>query len=705
MALDTVSDFVDSLRNSRLLEPAQQNALASDLLPHFAETKALAGELIRRGWLTPYQANLLLQGRGCELLLASYVLLERIGEGGMGQVFKAKNWKLGRIVALKLIRKERLANEDAVRRFHREIRAAAQLSHPNIVMAYDADEVNGTHFFAMECVEGSDLAKLIKQHGPMPVAQACDWIRQAALGLQHAHERGMVHRDIKPHNLLLTKQGVVKILDMGLARLTVAGEDGDISTTMTQEGAVMGTPDYMAPEQAEESHTVDIRADLYSLGCTLYQLLAGKVPFPGGTLIQKLKKHQSEQPAPIEMLQPDVPTAVADLVYKLMAKRPQERYPTPAELVRALETLPSEDGRTLPSGAPVGANLVPTEPTVNEVLDFRPTGETVQALMVEQRSRRRAEKRKLLLAAVGGGVLLVGLAVALWLLMRRSDRSQPETQPVIAEQPKVRKEDKRSFEQWLRDVAKLPPEKQVEAVGKKLQELNPGFDGKVTPQIDNGVVTSLKFVTDDVTRLSPVQALTGLQSLCCNGSAEGKGKLVDLSPLKDMKLTELNCADTKVSDLSPLRAMKLTGLQCFRTPVADLSPLKDMKLTGLNCSGTKVSDLSPLKDMKPTYLNCIGTPVADLSPLIGMPLSEVWISRTQVRDLAPLRGMPLQTLDCSSMSVGNLAPLAGMPLKKLYCDFKPERDAAILRSIKSLETINGKPADEFWKDVDTPPTP
>ncbi len=186
MPLGTTANLVDSLREVRLLEPEQLSELSRDLLPRFAEPQALAGELIRRGWLTPYQANHLLQGRGGELLLGSYVLLERIGEGGMGQVLKAKNWKLGRIVALKLIRKVRLANEDAVRRFHREIRAAAQLSHPNIVMAYDADEVNGTHFFAMEYAEGTDLAKMVKQHGPLPVAQACDWMRQAALGLQHA---------------------------------------------------------------------------------------------------------------------------------------------------------------------------------------------------------------------------------------------------------------------------------------------------------------------------------------------------------------------------------------------------------------------------------------------------------------------------------------------------------------------------------------
>ncbi len=687
MALDTVSDFVDSLRHVRLLEPEQQNVLASDLLPRFAEPKALAGELIRRGWLTPYQANLLLQGRGGELTLGSYVLLERIGEGGMGQVFKAKNWKLGRIVAVKLIRKERLANEEAVRRFHREIRAAAQLSHPNIVLAYDADEVNGTHFFAMEFVEGSDLAKLIKQHGPMPVAQACDCVRQAAVGLLHAHERGMVHRDIKPHNLLLTKQGVVKILDMGLARLTHADEDGEASTTMTQEGVVMGTPDYMAPEQAEESHSVDVRADLYSLGCTLYQLLTGKVPFPGGTLIQKLKKHQFEQPMPVEQRRPDVPPAVAAVVRKLMAKRPQDRYQTPAELVRALETLPGEDSRTLPSGVQAGQAIVPTHDTINEALDFRPTDEAAQAMMAEQRSWRQTEKRKLLLAAVGGGVMLLGLAVALWLLVGRSGRPLPEAQPVAREQPSPPKKVVIPFDQWLQEVSDLPAEEQIRAVVMELKRRNPGFDGKVTHKIHRGEITVLEFCTDEVTDIAPVRALPGLKRLACPGTPNGKGKLADLGPLKGLRLASFDCTHTQVADLRSLEGMSLDELSFHGTEVADLSPLKGMALNGyLGLSGTLVSDLSPLKGMPLRYLNC------------NFP-------RRPITDLRPLQGMPLEGLLYRGVQVSDISPLRGMSLKVVECDFKPERDAEILRSIKTLEKINDKPVAEFWKDVGDPPKP
>lgn len=337
-----MTTIFDSVLGSKELEELPS------LQSRFPDPKALANELIQRGWLTPYQANLLLQGRGQELILGPYILMERLGKGGMGQVFKARHRKLDRIVAIKLIRKERLESPDVVRRFEREIRAVAALSHPNIVRALDADNIGGTHLLVMEYIEGAnDLAKLVKKNGPLPVPRACEFIRQAALGLQHAYERELVHRDIKPANLLLTPDGkTIKVLDMGLARLDSGGDDK--TSTMTHDGALLGTPDYIAPEQAVESHTVDIRADLYSLGCSFYFLLTGQVPFPGGTLLQKLNKHQSEEPQPVERLRPEVPPNVAMIVRKLMAKKPTDRYQTPATLASALGDLQQQSSVTSP---------------------------------------------------------------------------------------------------------------------------------------------------------------------------------------------------------------------------------------------------------------------------------------------------------------------------------------------------------------------
>ncbi len=197
------ADLVRALRAGEVLE-AGQLAEAARLQTFFADAKALAGDLIQRGWLTPFQANLLLLGRGQDLCLGSYVLLERLGEGGMGTVYKARQRSLGRIVAVKVIRNDGVVNPQAVKRFQREIRAAAQLDHPNIVRAFDADEIAGTHLLVMEYVEnGTDLSQIVKRDGPLPIATASDYMRQAALGLQHAHERGLVHRDIKPQNLLV----------------------------------------------------------------------------------------------------------------------------------------------------------------------------------------------------------------------------------------------------------------------------------------------------------------------------------------------------------------------------------------------------------------------------------------------------------------------------------------------------------------------
>ncbi len=263
-----------------------------------------------------------------------YRVLELIGAGGMGAVYKAEHRVMKRTVALKIISKNLLEKPDAVERFQREAEAAARLDHPNIVRAYDAEQAGDTHFLAMEYVEGTSLADYIKRKGPLPVLHACHFVRQAALGLQHAHEKGMVHRDIKPHNLMMTPKGVVKILDFGLARF--ASERDKTGAALTQVGAVMGTPDYIAPEQALDSHSADIRADIYSLGCTLYYLLTGQPPFAGGTEMQKMLAHIEEKAKPLSEMLKVIPAELEQVVDKMMAKEPGQRYQTPKEVAEAL---------------------------------------------------------------------------------------------------------------------------------------------------------------------------------------------------------------------------------------------------------------------------------------------------------------------------------------------------------------------------------
>ena len=282
--------------------------------------------------------------------------MELLGVGGMGAVYKAEHQLMERTVAVKVINANLVDSPAMVERFRREVKAAARLTHANIVTAYDADQAGSSHFLVMEYVEGTNLARLVAEKGPLPVSQACDYIRQAALGLQHAFDRGMVHRDIKPQNLMLARDGQVKVLDFGLARFALenaaAGGRGippvapgtlaDLATKdtptegLTQTEAVMGTPDYIAPEQSRDSHAADIRADIYSLGCTLYELLAGQTPFPGGTGLEKLKAHIERMPKPLTEIRRSVPAKLASVVERMMAKDPNQRYQTPAAVAEAL---------------------------------------------------------------------------------------------------------------------------------------------------------------------------------------------------------------------------------------------------------------------------------------------------------------------------------------------------------------------------------
>jgi serine/threonine protein kinase len=291
--------------------------------------------------------------------LAGYELLGELGRGGMGVVYKARHERMNRMVALKVINKEHLAHPDAVRWFYREIQAAAQLSHPNIVIAYDAGKCGDRHYLAMEYVEGIDLNLLLRKCFPLPIEKVCDFVRQAALGLQHAHERGLVHRDIKPSNLLVTwadsirppsgaslplaeqllsphTRATVKVLDLGLALLQQPTELPSAACGVTRDGRVVGTADYMAPEQWMNAHKVDIRADLYSLGCTFYFLLTGQVPFSGEEMMEKMLKHHLDEPTPVEQLRPDVPQSVLAILRRLLAKKPEQRYQQPADLAEAL---------------------------------------------------------------------------------------------------------------------------------------------------------------------------------------------------------------------------------------------------------------------------------------------------------------------------------------------------------------------------------
>jgi serine/threonine protein kinase len=305
-------------------------------------------KLVREGRLTTFQAGVIARGRGGDLRVDNYVLDRPIGSGGMGKVYLARHRTLRRESAIKVVDSAFAREPKVVQRFRLEVEAMARLDHPNLVAAFDAGEIRGRPYVVMEYVDGPDLGRVIKDEGPLPIDRAVDAVIQAARGLKAAHDRGIVHRDVKPHNLLISREGTVKVSDLGLARLVADAEGGGAANPdeddlqLTRFGAVIGTVHFMAPEQARNSRYADERSDVYSLGCTLYTLLTGKMPYRGKVAIDVVIAHRTEPVPSARGIRPEVSTALDRLCRWMMAKRPEDRPGSMAEVIEALESCPIE---------------------------------------------------------------------------------------------------------------------------------------------------------------------------------------------------------------------------------------------------------------------------------------------------------------------------------------------------------------------------
>lgn len=829
MAIPTLAQFIEHLTASGVIaSDALQEFIPPRVVPQ--DAAELARELVRQNKLTKFQADVLWKGQGKSLILDNYVLLEKIGQGGMGAVYKAEHRRMKRVVALKVLPSNVMHDKAAIARFEREVRAAARINHPHIVTAYDAGRADKVHFLVMEYVAGSDLSAVVKKHGPLPVEHTVAYVLQAARGLEAAHAEGVVHRDIKPANLLLDSTGTVKILDMGLARILgdTAGQ-----AELTGTGAIMGTVDYMAPEQALSTKRADARADIYSLGCTLHYLLTGKSVYDGDSMMAKLLAHREQSIPVLRSLRPEVPEQLDSVFRKMVAKNVEDRYRTMREVITDLERCGLTQEQTLVSNQQ--HRSLTSDNGLNSFLNDLSLPPVTIALSGQSPPAKPQASRKTTMLA-GGGILAAILLLAVVLTLNSkngtpvtksggtksdSKKRPPATdQPVAAVPAGLPSKPDPAFARWVKSVTDMPADQQLNAVVAKLKELNPGFDGNLYFQkIENGVVTELGFPADNVTNLAPVRALVGLRFLECRGNGVGTGKLSDLSPLQGLRLTALKVFATRVSDLSPLRGLPLTYLNCSLTPVENLGPLKGLPLTGLECSDTKVTDVSPLKDtplkelvfdFKPKrdaaslraistlerinhkstgdfwndlpgeqaaeavaarlkernpgfdgrlsyriekgvvvevglttdnvtdlspvrsltalrHLDCRGSShhsgkvtdlkslqgmplgslrlfaqqISSLSSLKGMPLTFLDINITKVADLSPLRGMPLKELSCNETLVTDLSPLKDTPLQRLSCNLDLDRDVDVLRSIKTLQNINGKPAASFWGDLST----
>jgi serine/threonine protein kinase len=393
-------EFLALLRRSGLLPSP-----APDFAGLSPDPTRAAAELVRRKVLTPFQAKMLLAGRSRGFRLGDYVIRDQIGQGGMGSVYLGVHRTLGRRAAIKVLPPSIATDELSRKRFLREARTAAALDHPNVVKLYDVARDEEVWYLVMEFVEGKTLDQLLKADGPLPPAQAAGFIAQAAAGLQHAHEKGFIHRDIKPGNLILTPDGTVKILDMGLAR--PVGPEG-ILTVAAAPGAVIGTPDYISPEQVMSDPDIDIRADIYCLGLTFFTLVTGHPPFEGSMAAKMVKQKLAELP-PVTAFDPTFPPALARVITKMTQKQPEDRYDTPADVILAIKPW-------LADSPSLAAGVARTRAASHQL--------STQSLRAAERVPKERKPVPIWVWAIAGGVGLAlisgGIVVAVALMLKQT---------------------------------------------------------------------------------------------------------------------------------------------------------------------------------------------------------------------------------------------------------------------------------------------
>jgi eukaryotic-like serine/threonine-protein kinase len=418
-------ELLPVIRSSGVLGDRQLAEIKSKVLhgDYPLDSAALAECLVRDNVLTAFQAKRLLSNRPQGLVVGRYIILDRVGSGSMGRVYRAHHVMMDRVVALKIIAPEISSNERVVARFQREMKLVGRLDHPNVVRAFDADQINRVLYIVMEYVAGLSLGERLKKNGPIPAAEMIDYAAQAALGLAHAHEQGIVHRDIKPSNILLNEDRRIKILDLGLGVLMEADA---AATFATADGIAVGTVDYMSPEQAC-GREVDGRSDLYGLGCSMYHLMTGKLPFPGESPIERLGKRIGGRHTPITEYLPEMPGSFVRVLDKMLAHKPHERYGTAAEAATALQSLIRPKNRSAPAAAPpasaaalatrgAGAAvesktplLQPAPPTFVKVQPAYPRWFTPAARFAEHRPKTALASLILTLALTFGAGLLLGM--------------------------------------------------------------------------------------------------------------------------------------------------------------------------------------------------------------------------------------------------------------------------------------------------------
>jgi serine/threonine protein kinase len=706
-----VRAFVECVATSGLLNETEIESLRKlGSLRGASEPREFAREVVRAGTLTGYQAAQLLSGRTHGFILGNYVIQDVLGGGGMGHVFRAIHRRMKRVVAIKILPRESMRKRDAVSRFEREVEAAARLTHPNIVAAYDADEAKGVHFLVMEYVDGADLHRTVKDHGPLSVADAVSMMRQAARALAYAHRSGVVHRDIKPHNLLRDAEGTVKVLDMGLARLTegdsrgesagvaaVAASETVAAASITQDGQFVGTADYAPPEQIQDTAHTDGRADLYSLGCTLFFVLSGRPMFGGTTMREKLLHHLFTGAPSLKEARPDAPDELEAIFRRLVEKSADRRYRNAEELLAALDKLP----RDTPSAVAPRPHLAPEDLESSREEEFlrflngvnrdEPAGSTQPGGSTTPPSidRTTTSVNAATDAGTGGRWRIgVGIAVAVALLLvvigaaARSRRPRPEAEsPSVAVEGETPAEDPaetpipevaqtkprtahlddpnlyvNSMEQMLHGMA---PQARYDKVRKELIRLNPGLDESSIRIDGNHEGDRVQLRSANLKDLRPIAALPDLRVLNASGSETEPGSLSDLEPLRRRRLYSVTLMrNPDLVDFGPLEGMPLGHVDAAYSGLRNLLFLKQSPIKQIQIQGTAVVDLTPLAGMNLQSLDLRSTPVDDLKPLLKVSSLEQLradqklVRRTPIDVLAKIPG--LQRINDQARPAANL---------------------------------------------------
>ncbi len=651
-----------TLRRSNLL--AQEQVAVAASLAADSDAVSVARDLILREWLTEWQARQLLAGKS-KLYLGKYKLMDVLGQGGMGAVLKAESTTLRREVALKVMATNLHDDGVARARFEREIAFSASLNHPNIVRAIDADQIGNRFFLVMEYFSGRDLKAVVKERGQVSVEFACECIRQAALGLQHAFERGIVHRDIKPSNLLVTKdsktgQPLIKILDLGLAR--VAHQD-ELATSgpanfeaadggVTRSGQIMGSPDYMSPEQAMSSSTVDIRSDIYGLGVTLFQLLCNELPYTGEKVMEKLLERINKDAPPVSVYRPELPPVLVHIVAKMLHRDPAQRFQTPAEVAAVLEAF-AADPQSLeiqpepePSPPLTGLDLPTLDAQADETLnvfvaDLNSEAVVVREPAVSARPAVRRRQKNLAPLAISLGTAAAMIGIVLFVLSQGSGPPDRKPEPKAPSAKKKGTADaKGSTDQdsgiTTREIVALPPPSWFLTTGDPLTEWVRVAAGEIRVETDTGEsvvkasdplpksqytivgvdLSGVQILTTDNLRLlasgksirhlnlsgsrlkdshlRQVTRLTGLRSLNIGSTmvtGEGLESLARCKDLTSLQLPYVSVGDADISHLTVLTALSdldLEGTDITDTAVKSLASLN--RLTRLNLKYTALSE-------------------------------------------------------------------------------------------------------------------